>query len=140
VRARTRCAQELDAFPVQYLVGPCALLGILMNQDHYSPFEMVWAFSIYLEAAAILPQLFLLQKQGEVENLTSHCERAAPRRRAVPPPRRAATSGCARVAAATATTRKLAVAGGGGRWAGAGGAVDGGRQGVARGVVWHDVA
>ena len=34
---------------------------------------MVWAFSIYLEAVAILPQLFLLQKQGEVENLTSHC-------------------------------------------------------------------
>ena len=33
---------------------------------------MVWAFSIYLEAVAILPQLFLLQKQGEVENLTSH--------------------------------------------------------------------
>ena len=64
---------ELDAFPVQYLLGPCALLGVLVNQDHYSPFEMVWAFSIYLEAVAILPQLFLLQKQGEVENLTSHC-------------------------------------------------------------------
>ena len=63
---------EKDAFPVQYLLGPCALLGILINQDHYSPFEMVWAFSIYLEAVAILPQLFLLQKQGEVENLTSH--------------------------------------------------------------------
>jgi ER lumen protein retaining receptor len=63
---------ELDAFPVQYLLGPCALLGVLINQDHYSPFEMVWAFSIYLEAVAILPQLFLLQKQGEVENLTSH--------------------------------------------------------------------
>ena len=63
---------DLDNFPVQYLLGPCALLGVLINQDHYSPFEMVWAFSIYLEAVAILPQLFLLQKQGEVENLTSH--------------------------------------------------------------------
>lgn len=63
---------EQDAFPVQYLLGPCALLGIAMNQDHSSPFEMVWAFSIYLEAVAILPQLFLLQKLGEVENLTSH--------------------------------------------------------------------
>mmetsp|Transcript_31455 Transcript_31455/g.53809 ORF Transcript_31455/g.53809 Transcript_31455/m.53809 type:complete len:162 (+) Transcript_31455:61-546(+) len=63
---------EQDAFPVQYLLGPCALLGIAINQDHSSPFEMVWAFSIYLEAVAILPQLFLLQKQGEVENLTSH--------------------------------------------------------------------
>ena len=63
---------EQDAFPVQYLLGPCAILGLLINQDHRSPFEMVWAFSIYLEAVAILPQLFLLQKQGEVENLTSH--------------------------------------------------------------------
>ena len=63
---------DLDAFPVQYLLGPCALAGMLINQDHYSVFEMVWAFSIYLEAVAILPQLFLLQKQGEVENLTSH--------------------------------------------------------------------
>lgn len=63
---------ELDAFPVQYLLGPCALMGVLVNQDHKSLFEMVWAFSIYLEALAILPQLFLLQKQGEVENLTSH--------------------------------------------------------------------
>merc|ERR1711968_59567 len=46
--------------------------GSTIAQDHYSLFEMVWAFSIYLEAVAILPQLFLLQKQGEVENLTSH--------------------------------------------------------------------
>ena len=57
---------EADAFPVQYLLAPCAVLGIIINQDHRSPFEMVWAFSIYLEALAILPQLFLLQKQGEV--------------------------------------------------------------------------
>lgn len=63
---------EEDTFPVQYLLAPCAVLGVLINQDHTSPFEMIWAFSIYLEAVAILPQLFLLQKQGEVENLTSH--------------------------------------------------------------------
>ena len=63
---------DTDSFPVAYLLVPCAVLGVLVNQDHYSLFEMVWAFSIYLEAVAILPQLFLLQKQGEVENLTSH--------------------------------------------------------------------
>jgi len=69
---RATYSADLDSFPIQYILGPCALLGVLMNQDHSSPFEMVWAFSIYLEAVAILPQLFLLQKQGEVENLTSH--------------------------------------------------------------------
>ena len=34
--------------------------------------QWLWAFSIYLEAVAIIPQLFLLQKQGECENITSH--------------------------------------------------------------------
>lgn len=63
---------EQDAFPIQYLIGPCLLVGMVLNQDHYSPFEIIWAFSVYLEAVAILPQLFLLQKLGEVENLTSH--------------------------------------------------------------------
>ncbi|XLU29913.1 hypothetical protein S245_065979, partial [Arachis hypogaea] len=29
-----------------------------------------WAFSIYLEAVAILPQLVLLQPSGNVDNLT----------------------------------------------------------------------
>ena len=31
---------------------------------------MFWAFSIYLEAVAILPQLVLLQRSGNVDNLT----------------------------------------------------------------------
>mmetsp|Transcript_25299 Transcript_25299/g.43210 ORF Transcript_25299/g.43210 Transcript_25299/m.43210 type:complete len:221 (-) Transcript_25299:46-708(-) len=64
--------KEDDAFPHAYLIVPAALLGIALNQDHSSPFEACWAFSIYLEAVAILPQLFMLQKQGGAENLTSH--------------------------------------------------------------------
>jgi ER lumen protein retaining receptor len=63
---------EDDTFPYAYLIVPAALLGIAINQDHTSPFEMCWAFSIYLESVAILPQLFMLQKQGGAENLTSH--------------------------------------------------------------------
>lgn len=38
---------------------------------YYSIQEILWAFSIYLESVAILPQLFLLQRTGEVEILTS---------------------------------------------------------------------
>jgi hypothetical protein len=34
--------------------------------------QVLWAFSIYLEAVAILPQLFLVAKTGEAENITSH--------------------------------------------------------------------
>lgn len=33
---------------------------------------MFWTFSIYLEALAIVPQLILLQRYREVENLTGH--------------------------------------------------------------------
>nr|KAJ0204625.1 hypothetical protein LSAT_V11C500245500 [Lactuca sativa] len=31
--------------------------------------QICWAFSIYLEAVAILPQLVLLQRSGNVDNL-----------------------------------------------------------------------
>jgi ER lumen protein retaining receptor len=34
--------------------------------------QITWCFSIYVEALSILPQLFLLQRHSEVENLTGH--------------------------------------------------------------------
>lgn len=34
--------------------------------------EILWAFSIYLESVAILPQLFMLQRTGEAEVITTH--------------------------------------------------------------------
>nr|AAT47870.1 ER lumen protein-retaining receptor [Oikopleura dioica] len=34
--------------------------------------EILWNFSIYLEAVAILPQFFLISKTGEAETNTSH--------------------------------------------------------------------
>lgn len=34
--------------------------------------QILWTFSIYLEAVAIVPQLIVLQRHGEVENLTSN--------------------------------------------------------------------
>lgn len=35
-------------------------------------FKVLWTFSIYLEAVAILPQLVMLQNSGNVDNLTGH--------------------------------------------------------------------
>ena len=40
---------EDDTFPYLYLIVPAAVLGVAINQDYGSPFEMIWAFSIYLE-------------------------------------------------------------------------------------------
>lgn len=33
---------------------------------------MLWSFSIWLESVAILPQLFIIQRTGEAENITTH--------------------------------------------------------------------
>lgn len=80
--------KEHDSFRVAFLIIPCAVLALLINQteaemtffgkivevpliNNSLTGQILWTFSIYLEAVAILPQLFLLQRTGEVENLTS---------------------------------------------------------------------
>ena len=35
-------------------------------------YQILWAFSIWLESVAILPQLFMLQRTGEAETITTH--------------------------------------------------------------------
>jgi len=62
--------KEHDSFRVAFLLAPCMLLAVISTQE-YSLTEILWTFSLYLEAVAILPQLFLLQRTGEIENLTS---------------------------------------------------------------------
>ena len=34
--------------------------------------KILWSFSIWLESVAILPQLFMLQRTGEAETITTH--------------------------------------------------------------------
>ncbi|KAK1936570.1 ER lumen protein-retaining receptor A [Phytophthora citrophthora] len=61
-----------DAFlHVKFAILPCALLALVFNEQ-FEVMEILWTFSIYLEAVAIIPQLILLQRHGEVENLTSN--------------------------------------------------------------------
>uniref|UniRef100_A0A6B2LHC1 ER lumen protein-retaining receptor n=1 Tax=Arcella intermedia TaxID=1963864 RepID=A0A6B2LHC1_9EUKA len=64
-------SKDEDTFPTWWLVVPCLLLSLVWNEE-FSFFEVLWAFSIYLEAVSILPQLVLLQKTGNVETLTGH--------------------------------------------------------------------
>ena len=56
---------------IEFLLGPCALLALVLNHE-FSVMEILWTFSIYLESVAILPQLFMVQKTGEAESITSH--------------------------------------------------------------------
>ncbi|KAK4974659.1 endoplasmic reticulum retention protein [Elasticomyces elasticus] len=60
-----------DTFKVEYLLAGALVLGIVWP-PHYQVTEMLWAFSLWLEAVAILPQLFMLQRTGEAETITTH--------------------------------------------------------------------
>ncbi|KAK3529327.1 hypothetical protein QTP70_029149 [Hemibagrus guttatus] len=60
-----------DTFRMEFLVVPVGGLSFLVNHD-FSPLEILWTFSIYLESVAILPQLFMISKTGEAETITTH--------------------------------------------------------------------
>ena len=62
---------SIDTFRVEYLLGPCAVLALLFHYKFTIP-ELLWSFSIFLESVAILPQLFMLQRTGEAETITTH--------------------------------------------------------------------
>ncbi|KAM1561851.1 hypothetical protein ACFX1Z_004926 [Malus domestica] len=64
--------QELDTFRHYFLIAGCflpALLGMIVMVN-WNYFQVLWAFSIYSEAVSIIPQLVLLQRSGNVDNLT----------------------------------------------------------------------
>jgi len=60
-----------DTFRIELLLLPVAALGLLVNHE-FTVLEILWSFSIFLEAVAILPQLFMVSKTGEAESITSH--------------------------------------------------------------------
>ncbi|CAO3677528.1 unnamed protein product [Umbelopsis ramanniana] len=62
---------SIDTFKIEFLIGGAAVLGILFPYK-WNVIEILWAFSVWLEAVAILPQLFMLQRTGEAETITSH--------------------------------------------------------------------
>jgi len=72
--------QSQDSFlHWKFAVAPCVVIGTLthligagQSGDGFDFIEWLWTFSIYLEAIAILPQLIVLQRYREVENLTGN--------------------------------------------------------------------
>ncbi|KAF7561057.1 hypothetical protein G7046_g3066 [Stylonectria norvegica] len=62
---------NVDTFRVQYLLAGAALMALVFPYK-YTVSEILWAFSIWLESVAILPQLFMLQRTGEAETITTH--------------------------------------------------------------------
>ena len=65
--------KEHDTFRIVFLIVPALALAVVTPKpDMYSVVDNLWTASIYLEAVAILPQLFLVRRTGEVENMTSN--------------------------------------------------------------------
>ncbi|XP_017785053.1 PREDICTED: ER lumen protein-retaining receptor-like [Nicrophorus vespilloides] len=62
---------EHDTFRVEFLLAPATILALLINHE-FTFIEIMWAFSIYLESVAILPQLFMIYKIGEADMFTLH--------------------------------------------------------------------
>ena len=65
---------SIDTLSLPYIIVPSILLSLIFNYADKDAWlsEVLWAFSIYLESVAILPQLFLLQRTGEAETITTH--------------------------------------------------------------------
>ncbi|KAL6766484.1 ERD2A [Auxenochlorella protothecoides x Auxenochlorella symbiontica] len=60
-----------DTFRYLFLIVPCLILALLINHA-FTLTEILWTFSIYLEAVAILPQLVLMQRTQNIDNLTGN--------------------------------------------------------------------
>jgi len=72
---RSKYDKTQDAFLYwKFGVAPCAGLALFfcLIRGDLKPIEILWTFSILLESIAILPQLIVLQRYREVENLTAH--------------------------------------------------------------------
>lgn len=61
----------------KFAVAPCAVVALITHLigagfKHFHVMDLLWTFSIYLESVSILPQLIVLQRYREVENLTGN--------------------------------------------------------------------
>ncbi|KXS19880.1 ER lumen protein retaining receptor [Gonapodya prolifera JEL478] len=60
-----------DSFRFEILLAGATILALIFKYE-FTMLEVSWAFSVYLEAVAILPQLYMLQTTGEAESITAH--------------------------------------------------------------------
>ncbi|CAN1269534.1 ER lumen protein-retaining receptor B [Linum perenne] len=61
--------KDQDTFRHWFLVLPCLILALFIHEK-FTFLEVMWTFSIFLEAVVILPQLVLLQRTRNIDNLT----------------------------------------------------------------------
>uniref|UniRef100_A0A914D658 ER lumen protein-retaining receptor n=1 Tax=Acrobeloides nanus TaxID=290746 RepID=A0A914D658_9BILA len=52
-----------DKFRIEFLIFLCVTLAMAFNAE-FTILEILWTFSIYLEAVAIIPQIYMAYKSG----------------------------------------------------------------------------
>ncbi len=63
--------KDSDSFPHYYVYLAALLMAVIIHKS-LNPLDFLWSFSIWLEAFAILPQLFMINKLKDIENITAH--------------------------------------------------------------------
>lgn len=63
-----------DTFHHLWLILPCLAVSLIFhpNLNNFLPSDIAWAFALYLESVAVLPQLFQFMKEGKAQPHTSH--------------------------------------------------------------------
>lgn len=61
--------EHLDKTPKSYLLVPCAIMAVLVHPNSSFPLytKLMWAFSVYLEAIVVIPQLRMMQRTQMIE-------------------------------------------------------------------------
>jgi len=71
---RASYQEEYDTMDVSRLFPICVLMAILIHGDLNNSFifDTIWTLHMNLDTVAMVPQLWMLMKMGEVESMTSH--------------------------------------------------------------------
>jgi len=74
IKHRQSYSAEHDSFNNLYIIVPAAILALAVHPgtNHVLLNRLLWAFCVYIEAVAVLPQLLMMQKMKEVEALTAN--------------------------------------------------------------------
>merc|ERR1719465_206313 len=66
---------EADTLDVRNLIMVAVLLAVLIHpsMNAWTPFDILWTAHLYIDAVAMVPQLWMISKAGgQVSGLTAH--------------------------------------------------------------------
>ena len=63
--------RDSDSFQHLYIYLGSLFMAVIIHKS-LNPIDFIWSFSVWLEAFAILPQLLMINKLKDVENITAH--------------------------------------------------------------------